>query len=123
MLREFRLPDQPPSIAWIQQYVLRDAHRIQRHGIFFGSTFLPEIMQWVSELLGRPSLHPDDYPVSPAFRNPAWPVFSWHKEKRLWPDGNETTEWFADITFADEASLAAFTARWSERLKGFEGQG
>jgi len=120
VLREFRAPDQPPSLAWIQQYVLRDVHRVQRHGIFFGATFLPDIMQWVSEQLGKPSLHPADYPASPAYRNPAWPLFSWHKEERFWDDGLQTTEWFTDVTFVDEASFAAFLARWTERLKGFE---
>jgi len=120
VLREFRTTDEPPSFAWIQQNVLRDVHRVQRHGIFFGCTFLPDIMQWISELLGRPSLHPDDYPASPAYRNPAWPVFSWHKEARLWDDGIETTEWFADVGFHDAASFEAFMARWPDRLKGYE---
>ncbi|WP_041778064.1 hypothetical protein [Beijerinckia indica] len=123
VLREFRMPDQPPSLAWIQQYILRDVHRVQRHGIFFGATFLPEIMQWLSDLLGRPSLHPGDYPASPAYKNPAWPILSWYRQDRGWADGQQTVEWFADVAFRDEASFAAFLARWLERLKGFESQG
>lgn len=116
VLREFRMSDQPPSLAWIQQYILRDAHRVQRHGIFFGCTFLPEIMQWVAELLGRPSLHPADYPASPAYRNPAWPAFLWHPENRTWDAGEQTIEWHADVIFIDQTSFDAFMARWRDRL-------
>jgi hypothetical protein len=118
MLREFRDTNQPPSLAWIQQYVLRDAHRVQRHGIFFGCTFLPEIMQWVSELLGRPSLHPADYPASPAYRNPAWPSFLWHQEVRVWEENIQTIEWHADVIFVDQTSFEAFMTRWQDRLTG-----
>ncbi len=118
VLREFREADQPPSLAWIQQSILRDVHRIQRHGIFFGCTFLPDIMQWLSDLLGRPSLHPADYPASPAYRNEAWPTFHWHRENRIWEGGIETVEWHADVIFADQASFEAFMARWENRLTG-----
>jgi hypothetical protein len=116
VLREFHEVDKPPSLAWIQQKILRDVHRVQRHGIFFGCTFLPDIMQWVSDLLGRPSLHPADYPASPAYRNPAWPSFLWHQENRNWNDAVQTTEWYADIVFLDDAASGAFIARWKERL-------
>jgi hypothetical protein len=122
VLREFREANQPPSLAWIQQYVLRDVHRVQRHGIFFGSTFLPDIMQWVSELLGRPSLHPADYPASPAYRNPAWPSFAWHQENRVWEADLQTTEWHTDVIFTDQASFHTFMARWQDRLSGFEAE-
>jgi hypothetical protein len=116
VLREFRQTDQPPSLAWIQQSILRDVHRIQRHGIFFGCTFLPEIMQWLNELLGRPSLHPADYPASRAYRNPAWPILLWHHEDRSWNGDIQTVEWYADITFVDRASFDAFMMRWHDRL-------
>jgi len=118
VLREFRETDQPPSLAWIEQKVLRDVHRVQRHGIFFGCTFLPEIMQWVSELLGRPSLHPADYPASPAYRNPAWPSLLWHREERFWDENIQTVEWYADVVFIDQNSFDAFMARWQDRLIG-----
>jgi hypothetical protein len=123
VLREFRETDQPPSLAWIQQYVLRDVHRIQRHGIFFGCTFLPDIMQWLSETLGRPSLHPADYPASPAYRNPAWPSFLWHQENRIWNAEIQTVEWHADVIFVDQASFDAFMARWHDRLSGTAAEG
>jgi hypothetical protein len=122
VLREFRETDQPPSLAWIQQHVLRDVHRIQRHGIFFGCTFLPEIMQWMSDLLGRPSLHPADYPASPAYRNKAWPIFQWHREDRVWDGDIQTVEWHADVVFVDQASYDAFMARWQDRLTGREAE-
>ncbi len=118
VLREFRQADQPPSLAWIQQYVLRDVHRIQRHGIFFGCTFLPDIMQWLNELLGPASLHPADYPASRAYRNPAWPSLLWHQENRRWDEDIQTVEWYADVTFVDQASFDAFMARWQDRLHG-----
>lgn len=116
VLREFRETDKPPSLAVIRQSVLRDVHRIERHGVFFGCAFLPDIMQWLCELLGRPSLHPPDYPASPAYRNPAWPSFRWRQENRLWNDGVQTIEWHVDVIFADEASFEAFMARWRDRL-------
>lgn len=116
VLREFRDAGQPPSLAWIKQHVLRDVHRVQRQGIFFGCTFLPDIMQWLSELLGRPSVHPPDYPASRAYRNPAWPSILWHQESRLWPMDVQTIEWHADIKFTDQASFDAFLARWPDRL-------
>lgn len=73
-------------------------------------------MQWLIELLGRPSLHPPDYPASPAFRNPAWPSVLWHQESRLWDNGIRTVEWHADVIFTDQASFEAFLARWRDRL-------
>ncbi|WP_244613518.1 hypothetical protein [Methylosinus sp. Ce-a6] len=103
-------------MALIRQNILRDVHRIQRHGISFGCAFLPDIMQWLSEFLGRPSLHPPDYPASPAYRNPAWPSFQWRHENRLWDADIRTVEWHVDVIFADQASFEAFLARWRDRL-------
>jgi len=122
VLREFRPADQPPSLAWIQQYILRDVHRVQRHGIFFGCTFLPDIMEWMTSLLGRYSLHPENYPASPAYRNPAWPSFRWHPESHFWDADIQTVEWHADVIFADRASFEAFMVRWQDRLAGREQQ-
>lgn len=73
-------------------------------------------MQWLIDLLGRPSLHPPDYPASPAYRNPAWPSFHWRQESRLWEEGVETVEWHVDVIFADSASFDAFAARWRDCL-------
>jgi hypothetical protein len=123
VLREFREADQPPALALIQQNILRDVHRLQRHGIFFSCTFLPDITQWLNELLGRASLHPPDYPESPAFRNPAWPTFHWRPESRLWDEGISTIEWRAEVAFADQASFEAFAARWKDRLAAAETPG
>ncbi|MGO9132692.1 MAG: hypothetical protein ACLP8A_01410 [Methylovirgula sp.] len=120
VLREFRQADQPPSLAWIEQHILRDVHRIQRHGIFFGCTFLPDIMQWLADLLGRPSIHPPDYPASHAYRNPAWPSLTWHQENRDWDGDIHTIEWHADIVFVDQISFDVFMARWHDRLNGHE---
>jgi hypothetical protein len=116
VLREFRAADQPPALALIRQSILRDVHRVHRHGVSFGCTFLPQIMQWLIDLLGRPSLHPPDYPASPAYRNPAWPSFHWRQESRLWEEGVETVEWHVDVIFADSASFDAFAARWRDCL-------
>jgi hypothetical protein len=117
VLREYREANQPPSLAWIQQYILRDVHRIGRYGISFGATFLPDIMQWLSELCGRPSLHPPDYPASRAYRNPAWPSLLWHQENRFWEEEKlQTVEWYADIIFVDRASFEAFMEHWKDRL-------
>lgn len=41
VLREFREADQPPALALIRQNVLRDVHRLQRHGIFSAAHFCP----------------------------------------------------------------------------------
>ncbi|MBY6242089.1 hypothetical protein [Methylosinus sp. Sm6] len=116
VLREFREKDRPPALALIRQQILRDVHRLQRHGIFFSCTFLPEITQWLSELLGRPSLRPSDYPASPAYRNPAWPSVLWRPDSRIWDDGVQTVEWRAEVIFADQASFDAFITRWKDRL-------
>jgi hypothetical protein len=116
VLREFREKDQPPALAVIRQHILRDVHRLQRHGIFFSCTFLPDVTQWLSERLGRPSLRPPDYPASPAFRNPAWPSFHWRQQGRVWNEGVETVEWHVEVTFADPKSFEAFVARWRDRL-------
>src|SRR5271170_4473455 len=56
VLRELRAENEPPAFAWIEQHLLRTPQRLTRHGLFFGLAFRPEIMAWLSEHLGRPSL-------------------------------------------------------------------
>lgn len=115
VLREIRNDNEPPAFAWIEQHLLRPAHRIGRHGLFFASAFLPEIMEWLSAHLGRPSLRDSE---GQPYRNSLWPAAAWHSENRLWPDGGNTMEWFVDVSFPGEASWAAFQLRWNERLMG-----
>ncbi|HZM06871.1 MAG TPA: hypothetical protein VFC11_00235 [Methylocella sp.] len=115
VLREFHTEAQPPAFAWIEQHVLRTPQRLSRHGLSFASTFLPEIMAWLSEHLGRPSLRAS---TGEPYRNSRWPSSAWHGEERLWPDAIHTIEWFADVIFQDEASWTAFQQRWHNRLMG-----
>jgi hypothetical protein len=114
VLRNFHKDNEPPAFAWIDQHLLRTPERLGRHGLFFGSAFRPDVMTWLSEQLGRPSVHDNGKP----YRNPRWPIVSWHGEDRLWPDGACTTEWFVDVVFKDEESWGAFRQRWLERLLG-----
>ncbi len=121
MMRELHTENEPPAFAWIEQRLLRTPQRLTRHGLFFGRAFLPEIMTWMSEYLGRPALRES---TSKTYRNPLWPVTSWHGEPRLWPSGIRTVEWFVDVVFQDEASSTAFRQRWHARLMGeTEGSG
>jgi hypothetical protein len=113
VLRQYHLKSAPPAFALIEQRILRAPQRLSRHGTFFANTFLPEIMSWLGEHLGRPSSR--DAAGMP-HRNPRWPDIKWHGEERTWPDGMRTTEWLADVTFHDEASWTSFRARWHGRL-------
>jgi len=115
VLRQFLRPSAPPAIAFIDQSIFRRPDRPVRHGISFELTFLPEIVAWLIEQVGRPGLRAaSGKPV----RNPDWPALSWHSEQRLWPDGTETVEWFAEAEFPDEAVWAAFRKDWREQLDG-----
>ncbi len=114
-LRELHTGKEPPAFAWIEQHFLRAPQRLSRHGLYFASAFLPEIMAWLSESLGRPSLREAN---GKPYRNALWPVLSWHSEHRLWPGGGRTIEWFVDVIFQDEASWTAFQQRWHDRLMG-----
>lgn len=114
-LREFRNATAPPAFAWIEQRLLRAPQRLGRHGVFFANTFRPEIMAWLSQKLGRPSIRTD---AGQAHRNALWPAMRWHGEDRVWPDGARTVEWFVDVTFPHQASWTAFQQRWRARLKG-----
>ncbi len=115
VLREFRADDQPPAFASIAQQILREPQRRNRHGVSFAAAFRPEIMDWLSTNLGRPSQRDGE---GTAWRNPRWPVTTWHSQERTWPDGVRTIEWSVDVTFADVATWAAFAACWQDRLDG-----
>lgn len=115
ILRQFLVEKEPPVFAWIEQSLLRSPQRLSRHGLSFACTFLPEIMTWLIEYLGRPSLHTS---TGGPYRNSLWPDLTWHSENRLWPDGDRTQEWFVDVIFQDEPSWLAFQNRWQDRLMG-----
>jgi hypothetical protein len=115
VLRELRTENEPPAFAWIEQHLLRTPQRLTRHGLFFGLAFRPEIMAWLSEHLGRPSLREG---TGKPHRNSRWPISAWHSEPRLWPGGTQTIEWFVDVVFQDQASWTAFRQRWHGRLMG-----
>jgi hypothetical protein len=112
ILRAFRKESEPPAFAWIEQQLFRTPERLGRHGLFFGSAFRPEIVTWLSERLGRPSVRDNGRPR----RNPRWPIVSWRGEDRLWADGAQTTEWFVDVIFNDDESWTDFRQCWRERL-------
>lgn len=114
MIRQFNSGAVPPAFAIIDQRVMRMPQRIGRHGVSFAATFLPEVMSWLIDHLGRPSLHDDS---GRAYRNPRWPVVCWHDQERLWPSGALTVEWFAEVAFQDAASWLAFKTHWRERLQ------
>lgn len=116
-LREFRNIGEPSAFAFIEQRLLRAPQRPGRHGLFFANTFLPEIMAWLNQQLGRPSVRADTGQVH---RNGRWPAMTWHGEDRAWPDGARTVEWFADVTFPEQASWTAFQRQWHARLMGEE---
>ena len=115
VLRQFHIAGAPPAFALIEQRLLRTPQRFSRHGLAFANTFLPEVMAWLIDQLGRPSRRPA---AGPARRNPRWPALGWHGEARLWPDGTRTTEWFVDVRFQDTATWTAFQAHWQRRLTG-----
>jgi hypothetical protein len=115
-LRELHDETKPPAFAWIEQRLLRTPERLSRHGLFFGNAFRPEVMAWLIEHLGRPSIRDND--DSPARRNASWPELAWHREKREWPEGFRTTEWFVDVIFPVEAHWTVFQQYWRDRLLG-----
>ena len=75
----------------------------------------PEIVAWLSDALGRPSLHDSE---GRPYRNPRWPRTDWAQETRLWPDGTETLEWCVEATFPEEGPWHVFKAHWRARLAG-----
>jgi hypothetical protein len=116
VLRELHTESRPPAFAWIEQRLLRTPERLSRHGLYFGNTFRPEVMAWLSAHLGRPSVRDND--DGPARRNASWPDLAWHSEDHEWAEGLRTTEWFADVVFPVETDWAAFRQRWLNRLLG-----
>jgi hypothetical protein len=109
VLRQFEVENVPPAFAFIDQPLLRAPGRGTRHGVFFAPAFLPEVMDWLIALLGRPSRRD---PAGAPMRNPRWPSLSWGGEPRLWPDGTSTVEWFVDIAFPEDEIAAALFAQW-----------
>jgi hypothetical protein len=113
VLRELLADHEPPAFAFIEQRLLRPPHRLTRHGVFFGRAFVPDVTVWLVNELGRAALHDD---AGKPLHNPRWPVSTWHREPRLWPNGVRSVEWFIDVAFPDNASWAAFRERWHARL-------
>jgi hypothetical protein len=119
VLREILCDDEPPAFAFIAQRLMRAPQRLTRHGLYFGRAFVPDVAAWLVEQFGRAALHDD---TGKPIRNLRWPVATWHREPQLWPRGVRSIEWFVDVTFADDASWAAFRARWHARLMGESGE-
>ena len=115
VLREIRTEKAPPAFAFIEQRLLRSPDRRNRHGVSFATAFLPDVVAWLSGHFGRPSLREGE---GPPHRNALWPTLQWYRESRLWTDGTNSIEWFAEIMFRDETSASAFEQRWDDRLKG-----
>jgi hypothetical protein len=117
MIRQFNVGAVPPAFAIIDQRIMRMPQRLGRHGVTFAATFLPEVMSWLIDHLGRPSLHDE---TGRSHRNPRWPVVCWHDEERTWASAAVTVEWFAEVAFQDHASWMAFRTHWQDRLLGTE---
>jgi hypothetical protein len=107
----------PPSFALIDQRIFRAPDRASRHGLHFGLAFRPEIMSWLIDRIGRPSLAGERLPQ----RNPEWPMTVWRGADRLWSDDVRTTEWFAEVAFASRDHAEAFGEKWGKRLAGETG--
>lgn len=120
VMRQLHAATEPPGFALIEQHLMRTPERRGRHSVFFARAFLPEIMAWLGECLGRAASR--DVQGLPQ-RNPRWPVTTWHAEERLWPDGTRSTEWHIDVAFPDEASWIAFSQQWRQRLEGRREEG
>ncbi len=116
MLRQLHAGTTPPAFARIEQRLLRTPERLSRHGLYFACTFRPEIMTWLSEHLGRPSVRQGE--DGSARRNASWPDLKWHGESREWMEGHRTTEWFVDVIFPIETHWTLFQQRWLNRLMG-----
>lgn len=104
----------PPSFACIEQLIFRTPERSSRHGLHFGLAFRPEIVSWLTERFGRPSMADQNRP----YRNPQWPLAKWRSSERNWPGDVLTTEWLAEVTFSTQEHADAFGERWSKRLAG-----
>ena len=114
MLRFYHHDGAPPSAAFIDQRIFRAPDRASRHGLHFGLAFRAEIMSWLIEQIGRPSLAG----IHPPQRNPEWPTVLWIGADRRWPGEQRTTEWFAEVSFTSQSHAEAFAEKWSKRLAG-----
>ena len=114
LLRCFHNGAGPPSFAWIDQRIFRTPERLSRHGLYFGCAFRPEVMSWLIAKLGRPAATGE----AGSRRNPNWPGVDWRSANRLWPNDLQTTEWFAETTFATEEMAQLFRNHWADRLSG-----
>jgi hypothetical protein len=114
ILRELRIGTDPPNFASIEQNLFRKPQRLSRHGLSFATAFLPDVVAWLSETLGRPTLHSS---AGAPCRNSRWPVLTWRGEDRVWTPDVKTIEWFVDAGFYDNASWGAFRHRWRDRLR------
>lgn len=115
VMRELSTGDGPPGYAVIGQSLLRAPPRTIRHGVAFALAFGPDAVAWLSARFGRPAARGPDGATA---RNPRWPVLSWHRAERTWPDGTRTIEWSADILFAHSADRSAFAAYFAAALAG-----
>lgn len=114
VMREMMVGDGPSAFAVIEQSVLRRPPRQIRHGIAFALAFQPQVMDWLTARIGRPAQRDRDAIV----RNPLWPELAWHRQARDWPDGTRTTEWSADILFAEADIREAFASCFRTLLGG-----
>jgi hypothetical protein len=115
VMRELRTDSGTPAFAFIEQRLVRSPERRNRHGVSFALAFRPEIMAWLIEDLGRPAERDAQGGVR---ANARWPRLTWFEAHREWADGVRTVEWFADISFQDDASRCAFARVWHARLMG-----
>jgi hypothetical protein len=115
LLREYPTDGRPSAFAFIDQSLMRSPERSASHGLWFAGAFLPDIVAWLSDELGHPSLHDD---AGKPYRNPRWPRQDWRPEERRCPDGARTVEWSIEVTFDDDRCRARFQRRWGERLRG-----
>lgn len=115
VLRQFPRPPAPPAFAVIEQAIVRSPLRPNRHGMAFAIAFRPEIVAWLSDRLGRPSVHDGN---GRALRNPLWPQPDWTCADRMWADGTSTLEWSVEVRFPEAGSWQAFQASWQGRLAG-----
>jgi hypothetical protein len=114
-LREFPAETGPASFAWIDQSLLRTPERLSRHGLWFACAFRPEVVAWLIEDLGRPSLRDAG---GLAYRNPRWPLLAWRRAEQSWEDGARTVEWSVDVDFQDDGAWTRFRESWRHRLDG-----
>ncbi len=114
VLRCYANDGAPPSFAWIGQRIFRTPERASRHGLHFGLAFRPDVMSWLTERFGRPSIVDEERPR----RNPRWPKTSWRCVERHWPEAVITTEWLAETLFASQDDADAFCEEWRKQLAG-----